>query len=110
MADIDKSSESAKMNNAASGALQDELNKRKDLPIETRREMLNRAYIYSKKATELHPYYNNAWLLHGNANVKLGQLCLVEVVALDNSMKAAKYEEALQISIMGYYVTIMWLN
>ncbi len=96
MADIHTSSESAKMNNAASGALQDELIKQKDLSTVTRREMLNRAHIYSKKATELHPYYNNAWLLHGNANVKLGQLCLEEATSIGNESQGAKYQEALQ--------------
>jgi len=70
--DMAVSTTSAKLNNAVSGVLQEQLAKTEnDVKKE---EILSRALRHSKNAIALHPTYNNAWLLYGNANVMLGNL------------------------------------
>jgi len=61
--DIANSPNSAKLNNAASGVLQDSANRVTNLMV--RKKMIEDALGYSVTATQLHPTYNNAWLLRG---------------------------------------------
>jgi len=70
--DIETSPNSAKLNNAVSGVLQDKSKRVKD-PLR-RKTMLQDALKHSVRATNMHPTYNNAWLLQGNANVMLGNM------------------------------------
>lgn len=70
--DIAYSPHSAKLNNAVSGVLQDRALRETSL-IE-REEKVQRALKHSITAVQLHPTYNNAWLLRGNANVMLGNI------------------------------------
>ena len=70
--DMAVSTTSAKLNNAVSGVLQEQVNKTESA-IE-KEQILIRALRHSKNAIELHPTYNNAWLLYGNANVMLGNI------------------------------------
>lgn len=53
--------------------------------------------MHSIKATDLHPTYNNAWLLRGNANVMLGNIAetLGGQATVDQS-KADNFKKALQ--------------
>jgi len=74
--DIAHSPYSAKLNNAVSGVLQDKANRTANQA--DRKVMVQDALNYSVKATTLHPTYNNAWLLRGNANVMLGGMAEVE--------------------------------
>lgn len=70
--DIEVSSNSAKLNNAVSGVLQDSaIRVATDLE---REPMLTKALQHSHNAISMHPTYNNAWLLYGNANIHLGNL------------------------------------
>lgn len=70
--DIAYSPHSAKLNNAVSGVLQDRALRESSL-IE-REDKVQRALKHSITAVQLHPTYNNAWLLRGNANVMLGNI------------------------------------
>lgn len=70
--DIHNSPHSAKLNNAVSGVLQDSANRAPNLLI--RKELVEQALKNSITATNLHPTYNGAWLLRGNANTTLGIL------------------------------------
>lgn len=70
--DIAYSPHSAKLNNAVSGVLQARAQREGNLNI--REEMVQRALKHSITAIQLHPTYNNAWLLQGNANVMLGNI------------------------------------
>lgn len=73
--DIVNSPHSAKLNNAVSGVLQDKSRTMEYLQDDyKRKEILERSLGHSKTATDLHPTYNNAWLLQGNANVLLGNM------------------------------------
>ncbi|MDC0230580.1 tetratricopeptide repeat protein [Aureispira] len=74
--DIVNSPHSAKLNNAVSGVLQDRANRTPDLI--QKKEILEEALDKSIVATNLHPTYNNAWLLRGNANVMLGNMAELE--------------------------------
>lgn len=74
--DIQHSPHSAKLNNAVSGVLQAESERTSDA-VE-RKRMITNALNCSVKATNLHPTYNNAWLLRGNANVRLGGILTTE--------------------------------
>ncbi len=74
--DIVNSPNSAKLNNAVSGVLQDKANHTNILT--EKKELLIDALEKSLKATRLHPTYNNAWLLRGNANVMLGNIAEAE--------------------------------
>lgn len=65
--DVKKNSRSAKLLNAAGGALTTEASKLKaDNPLRT--QYLNDAVGYLSKAIEVHPNYRNAYLLLGNAH------------------------------------------
>lgn len=93
--DIENSPHSAKLNNAVSGVLQDSANRVTNFM--QRKTMLEKALGHSITATNLHPTYNNAWLLRGNANVMLGGIRKQE--GLNNANAQAKktlFEEALK--------------
>ena len=64
--DVKTSKNSAKLLNAAGGALTTEAGKLPDGPEKTK--MLNEALIHLNKAVKIHPNYKNAYLLMGNAN------------------------------------------
>ncbi|MGH1335572.1 MAG: tetratricopeptide repeat protein [Aureispira sp.] len=70
--DIAYSPHSAKLNNAVSGVLQSRALRDTDLRV--REDKVQQALKHSKTAVQLHPTYNNAWLLRGNANVMLGNI------------------------------------
>lgn len=65
--DVNTSTRSAKMLNAAGGALSTEAYDLPEGPKKT--EMLNRAIGYLNKALEIHPGYKNAAMLLGNSHV-----------------------------------------
>lgn len=67
--DVKKNTKSAKLLNAAGGALTTESAKMEDGPKKTK--YLNDAVTYLQKAVEIHPTYRNAYLLLGNANYYL---------------------------------------
>jgi tetratricopeptide (TPR) repeat protein len=71
--DIDVSPNSAKLNNAVSGVLQDKSRGPK-ITVPEKTALLEKALGHSKTAIELHPTYNNAWLLYGNANTMLAEM------------------------------------
>lgn len=69
--DVKTSTNSAKVLNAAGGALTTNAYNEKD---ETKRvEMLTQALQYLNKAVEIHPLYKNAFLIMGNAHYHLGE-------------------------------------
>jgi len=68
--DVNTSGNSAKMLNAAGGALVTESVKPEN--ANKKEEMLNRAIPYLEKALTIHPNYKNAALLLGNANYYKG--------------------------------------
>jgi protein O-mannosyl-transferase len=70
--DIEVSKNSAKLNNAVSGVLQDSLNREPD--PNKREKIARKALVHSTKAIQMHPTYNNAWLLYGNANAMLANM------------------------------------
>ena len=74
--DIEVSKNSAKLNNAVSGVLQDYINREPD-PAK-REATARKALVHSKKAIDMHPTYNNAWLLYGNANAMLAKMSEVK--------------------------------
>lgn len=69
--DVKTSKNSAKVLNAAGGALSSEANKVEDK--NTRDQMLNMSINYLTQAIEIHPTYKNAYLIMGNAHYFLGQ-------------------------------------
>jgi tetratricopeptide (TPR) repeat protein len=90
--DIAYSPHSAKLNNAVSGVLQDRA-VRQPNTIE-RESLVQRALQHSVTAVQLHPTYNNAWLLRGNANVMLGNIYQQKGAATP-AQAAAFYQQAL---------------
>lgn len=92
--DIHNSPYSAKLNNAVSGVLQDKANKTADR--NQRKQLITEALQKSIIATQLHPTYNNAWLLRGNANVMLGGICQQEGAQSQNAAsKTTLFKQAL---------------
>jgi tetratricopeptide (TPR) repeat protein len=77
--DIETSPNSAKLNNAVSGVLQDYLHTHPELTKEEREKILVRGLKHSTNAINMHPTYNNAWLLYGNANTMLASICLDKI-------------------------------
>jgi len=93
--DIEHSPHSAKLNNAVSGVLQDSANRVTNFM--ERKVMIENALNYSITATNLHPTYNNAWLLRGNANVMLGGVKKQEGTNNTNPQaKRTLFEQALK--------------
>ena len=81
--DIVNSPHSAKLNNAVSGVLQEKANKTTNQV--DKKDFIERALEHSNTAISLHPTYNNAWLLYGNANVMLGNIAELEGAANQNA-------------------------
>jgi len=98
--DIAISSSSAKLNNAVSGVLQDHASKG-TLTLYQKEDLYKRALIHSRNAINIHPTYNNAWLLYGNANIFLGNIREAQADSLRNGGKqpeaGAKYSEVLSL-------------
>ncbi len=93
--DIANSPNSAKLNNAVSGVLQEYSHRISSLSV--KRDTLRSALQHSITATKLHPTYNNAWLLQGNANVMLGNV--TERIAEQNTSQQERqqlFEQSLQ--------------
>jgi len=84
--DVKTSSNSAKVLNAAGGALTTEAGKLPDGPKKTK--MLDQAVQYLKKALTIHPGYKNAALILGNAHI----------YRRDYSQAITAYESALYIA------------
>lgn len=92
--DIEYSPHSAKLNNAVSGVLQDKANKTTN-QVE-RKTIVQTALKHSISATTLHPTYNNAWLLRGNANVMLGGIAEAEGgISTDQNTRQTLFNNAL---------------
>lgn len=72
--DIAYSPHSAKLNNAVSGVLQARALQIQD--VFQRKISLEQALNHSTTATNLHPMYHSAWLLHGNAHIMLSENAL----------------------------------
>jgi tetratricopeptide (TPR) repeat protein len=110
MTDIDNSPNSAKLNNAVSGVLQDSANRVTNLMV--RKSMVEKALGHSITATQLHPTYNNAWLLRGNANVMLGGVKKLEGMNATNpTAKRAFFDSALKYyneGIVAYNEVLKW--
>lgn len=108
--DIDNSPNSAKLNNAVSGVLQDSANRVTNLMV--RKTMVQKALGHSITATQLHPSYNNAWLLRGNANVILGGVKKQEGINTPNAAaKGTLFQEALKHydeGIKSYNEVLFW--
>jgi tetratricopeptide (TPR) repeat protein len=98
-ADIPTSFTSAKLNNAVSGVLQEKANNALT-PTPMKDSLFKRALVNSRNAINIHPTYNNAWLLFGNANYHLGSLRELEADSLkklgNQQGAAAKYNETMQ--------------
>jgi tetratricopeptide (TPR) repeat protein len=98
-ADIPVSYTSAKLNNAVSGVLQEKANKG-ETPTPLKDSLFKKALRNSQNAINIHPTYNNAWLLFGNANYHLGSLREAEADSLKkmgNQQGAnAKYTETIK--------------
>ena len=91
--DVKNQPNSAKLLNAAGGALSTEGGKLKDSPEKTK--MLKQSIIYLQRAIEIHPTYQNAHLLLANANYYLGNYDPA-VATLDKVLKLyPNYEAAL---------------
>ncbi len=84
--DVKTSNKSAKMLNAAGGALSVEASKEKDEA--KKQQMLKKAIVYLDQAIKIHPNYTNAYLLMGNSYFYLGEL--------DKSIEV--YENGLKIN------------
>lgn len=84
--DVETSNKSAKMLNAAGGALSTESAKEKD--PNKKKEMLTKAIEYLNEAVKIHPNYANAYLIMGNSYFYLAEY--------DKSIVA--YEQALRIN------------
>ncbi len=101
--DIPVSKNSAKLNNAVSGVLQDKAGQA-STPMNEKESLYKKALIHSTNAINIHPTYNNAWLLYGNANVFLGNIREAEgdsLKKLGNAQTNNKYSEALQLYTEG---------
>jgi tetratricopeptide (TPR) repeat protein len=83
--DVKTSTNSAKVLNAAGGALTTNAFSEKD--ENKRKEMLTQALQYLTKAIEIHPLYKNAYLITGNAQYHLGEY----------EKSVASYRKALQL-------------
>jgi tetratricopeptide (TPR) repeat protein len=79
--DIVVSKNSAKLNNAVSGVVQEKAAK-PETSLKEKEELYKAAINYSTNAISIHPTYNNAWLLYGNAHVYLGNIREAEADSL----------------------------
>ncbi len=95
--DIEVSKNSAKLNNAVSGVLQDYINRE---PDPAKREAIARKALgHSTKAIRMHPTYNNAWLLFGNANAMLAKMNEVKPDSSATKEALRFYDEAIKAYI-----------
>jgi len=90
--DVKNNSNSAKLLNAAGGALTTTASEMQDGPKRT--QYLNEAIVYLQKAVKIHPTYRNAYLLLGNANYYLKNFDSAiayfdQSLALDSNFKDA---------------------
>jgi tetratricopeptide (TPR) repeat protein len=95
--DIAYSPNSAKLNNAVAGVLQDHaatISDSADVNQMEREELYRDAKKHALKAIELHPTYNSAWLLLGNAHVFLGNILENKRNKPDEAIK--EYNEAIK--------------
>ncbi len=83
--DVKTSARSAKVLNAAGGALQTEAANEKD--VSKKNQMLQQAIVYLNEAVKIHPGYKNAYLLMGNSYYYLNDF--------DKSIEA--YKKSLQL-------------
>jgi tetratricopeptide (TPR) repeat protein len=100
--DILVSANSAKLNNAVSGVLQDRASK-PELSVAEKDELYRRALYHSDNAINLHPTYNNAWLLKGNAYYYLAKI----KEAKTDSLRNAGNQEA---AFKGYNEVLSFYN
>lgn len=84
--DVETSNKSAKMLNAAGGALSTESAKEKD--PNKKKQMLTKAIGYLNEAVKIHPSYANAYLIMGNSYFYLGEY----------EKSIAAYEQTLKIN------------
>ena len=97
--DIKVSKNSAKLNNAVSGVIQEKAGKA-ETNIKEKEELYKEAINYSTNAISIHPTYNNAWLLYGNAHIYLGNIREAEADSLKKIGKPeaqTKYSETLAL-------------
>jgi tetratricopeptide (TPR) repeat protein len=97
--DIKVSKNSAKLNNAVSGVIQEKAGK-PETSIAEKEKLYKEAINYSTNAISIHPTYNNAWLLYGNAHIYLGNIREAEADSLKKSGKPeanSKYSETLAL-------------
>jgi len=84
--DVKTQPRSAKLLNAAAGALSTKASNMKDGPEKTK--MLNQAINYLNQAIEIHPTYRNAYLLLANSNYYLKNF----QASIDNYDRALAYD------------------
>jgi tetratricopeptide (TPR) repeat protein len=84
--DIQTSPNSAKLRNAVAGSLVDRSREEKDSLVQVR--LLREAVGHAQRATELHPFYANAFLIKGNAHFYLKEY----------DQAIAAYRKALDVS------------
>ena len=97
--DIVVSKNSAKLNNAVSGVVQEKAAK-PETSLKEKEELYKAAINYSTNAISIHPTYNNAWLLYGNAHVYLGNIREAEADSLkkiSSPETSKKYTETLNL-------------
>jgi hypothetical protein len=95
--DIKVSKNSAKLNNAVSGVVQEKA-ANPETPLKEKESLYKAAVNYSTNAISIHPTYNNAWLLYGNAHVYLGNIREAEADSLkkvSSPETSKKYSETL---------------
>lgn len=92
--DVQKNTKSAKLLNAAGGALTNEASKMADTAERT--EYLQKAISYLEQAIDIHPTYRNAYLLLGNAHYYMANYER-SIQYFDQSLKLdANFEDALK--------------
>jgi len=104
--DVKTSTNSAKVLNAAGGALTTEAFKEKD--ESKKKEMLETALVYLDQAVKVHPTYKNAYLIMGNANYYLSQYekaitAYGQALRIDPDFKDAFNNQAIALRDAGKY-------
>lgn len=104
--DVETSTNSAKVLNAAGGALTAEAFKEKD--ESKKREMLTKAIGYLNKAVTVHPTYKNAYLIMGNAYYYLNEYeksvtAYGKALEIDGDFKDAFNNQAVALRDAGKY-------
>ena len=107
--DIEHSPHSAKLNNAVSGVMQDEVKRLPD--VFQRLSMLEQARQHSITAVGLHPTYHSAWLLLGNANVMLCENALQRLDQTTGNDRNVLVQQAMAYNDQGlaaYDEVVRW--